>query len=75
VLASRSLGLKYADRQHGRHVAMLNAKLFDALMEVRPGGRERLLLQVAALLRHRRVRQPARTPQARSTCAASQIPD
>ena len=53
VLASAdSLGLKYRyDRQHGRHVAMLSTKLFDALMEEHAlGGRERLLLQVAALL-------------------------
>jgi exopolyphosphatase/pppGpp-phosphohydrolase len=44
--------LKYRyDRQHGRHVAMLSTKLFDALMEEHAlGGRERLLLQVAALL-------------------------
>ena len=53
VLASAdSLGLKYRyDRAHGRHVAMLSTKLFDALMEEHAlGGRERLLLQVAALL-------------------------
>src|SRR6187549_2252600 len=50
VLASAdSLGLKYRyDRQHGRHVATLSTKLFDALMEEHAlGGRERLLLQVA----------------------------
>jgi exopolyphosphatase/guanosine-5'-triphosphate,3'-diphosphate pyrophosphatase len=53
VLASAdALGVKYRfDRSHGRHVAMLSTKLFDALaQEHRLGGRERLLLQVAALL-------------------------
>jgi exopolyphosphatase/guanosine-5'-triphosphate,3'-diphosphate pyrophosphatase len=53
VLASAdALGVKYRfDRAHGRHVAMLSTKLFDALAnEHRLGGRERLLLQVAALL-------------------------
>ena len=53
VLASAdSLGLKYRyDRAHGRHVAMLSTKLFDALTDEHAlGGRERLLLQVAALL-------------------------
>jgi len=53
VLASAdALGLKYRyDRAHGRHVAMLSTKLFDALAsEHGLGGRERLLLQVAALL-------------------------
>jgi len=53
VLASAdALGVKYRfDRAHGRHVAMLSTKLFDALaQEHRLGGRERLLLQVAALL-------------------------
>jgi exopolyphosphatase / guanosine-5'-triphosphate,3'-diphosphate pyrophosphatase len=53
VLASAdSLGLKYRyDRGHGRHVMMLATKLFDALIEEHAlGGRERLLLQVAALL-------------------------
>ena len=53
VLASAdSLGLKYRyDRAHGRHVAMLSTKLFDALVDEHAlGGRERLLLQVAALL-------------------------
>jgi exopolyphosphatase / guanosine-5'-triphosphate,3'-diphosphate pyrophosphatase len=53
VLASAdALGVKYRyDRAHGRHVAMLSTKLFDALAaEHSLGGRERLLLQVAALL-------------------------
>ena len=53
VLASAdALGVKYRyDREHGRHVAMLCTKLFDALAEEHGlGGRERLLLQVAALL-------------------------
>jgi exopolyphosphatase/guanosine-5'-triphosphate,3'-diphosphate pyrophosphatase len=53
VLASAdALGVKYRyDRAHGRHVAMLSTKLFDALAEEHGlGGRERLLLQVAALL-------------------------
>jgi exopolyphosphatase/guanosine-5'-triphosphate,3'-diphosphate pyrophosphatase len=53
VLASAdALGLKYRyDRAHGRHVAMLSVQLFDALAaEHALGGRERLLLQVAALL-------------------------
>jgi exopolyphosphatase/guanosine-5'-triphosphate,3'-diphosphate pyrophosphatase len=53
VLASAdALGLKYRyDRAHGRHVALLSTQLFDALAaEHALGGRERLLLQVAALL-------------------------
>lgn len=53
VLASAdALGLKYRyDRAHGRHVAALSVKLFDALAEEHGlGGRERLVLQVAALL-------------------------
>ena len=53
VLASAdSLGLKYRyDRAHGRHVATLSTKLFDSLTDEHAlGGRERLLLQVAALL-------------------------
>jgi exopolyphosphatase/guanosine-5'-triphosphate,3'-diphosphate pyrophosphatase len=53
VLASAdTLGLKYRyDRAHGRHVALLSTQLFDALAaEHGLGGRERLLLQVAALL-------------------------
>ncbi len=53
VLASAdALGVKYRyDRAHGRHVAMLSTKLFDALAnEHGLSGRERLLLQVAALL-------------------------
>lgn len=53
VLASAdALGVKYRyDRAHGRHVAMLSTKLFDALAgEHGLGNRERLLLQVAALL-------------------------
>ena len=53
VLASAdALGVKYRyDRAHGRHVAMLSTKLFDELADEHGlGGRERLLLQVAALL-------------------------
>jgi exopolyphosphatase / guanosine-5'-triphosphate,3'-diphosphate pyrophosphatase len=53
VLASAdALGVKYRyDRPHGRHVAMLSMRLFDALQEEHGlTGRERLLLQVAALL-------------------------
>jgi exopolyphosphatase/guanosine-5'-triphosphate,3'-diphosphate pyrophosphatase len=53
VLASAdALGLKYRyDRAHGRHVAMLSTKLFDGLVDEHAlGGRERLLLQTAALL-------------------------
>jgi exopolyphosphatase/guanosine-5'-triphosphate,3'-diphosphate pyrophosphatase len=53
VLASaEALGQKYRfDRAHGRHVAMLSARLFDQLRdEHRLGDRERLLLRVAALV-------------------------
>jgi exopolyphosphatase/guanosine-5'-triphosphate,3'-diphosphate pyrophosphatase len=53
VLASAdALGVKYRyDRAHGRHVAMLSVKLFDAFLDEHGlGGRERLLLQVAAML-------------------------
>jgi exopolyphosphatase / guanosine-5'-triphosphate,3'-diphosphate pyrophosphatase len=53
VLASaEGVGQKYRfDRNHGRHVARLCAQLFDQLVpEHGLGGRERLLLQVAALL-------------------------
>jgi len=53
VLASAdALGIKYRyDRAHGRHVAALSVKLFDALTDEHGlGGRERLVLQVAALL-------------------------
>jgi exopolyphosphatase / guanosine-5'-triphosphate,3'-diphosphate pyrophosphatase len=53
VLASAdALGVKYRyDRAHGRHVAALSMRLFDALTtEHGLSGRERLLLQVAALL-------------------------
>jgi exopolyphosphatase/guanosine-5'-triphosphate,3'-diphosphate pyrophosphatase len=53
VLASAdALGVKYRyDRAHGQHVATLSTRLFDALAnEHGLGGRERLLLQVAALL-------------------------
>lgn len=53
VLASAdALGLKYRyDRPHGRHVALLATQLFDQLAaEHGLGGRERLLLQVAALV-------------------------
>jgi exopolyphosphatase/guanosine-5'-triphosphate,3'-diphosphate pyrophosphatase len=53
VLASAdALGVKYRyDRAHGRHVAELSIKLFDALRDEHGlTGRERLLLQVAAML-------------------------
>jgi len=53
VLASaESLGHKHRfDRAHGRHVAFLAVQMFDALREDHGlGERERLLLQVAALL-------------------------
>ncbi len=53
VLASaESLGQRYrADRDHGRHVAMLAVRLFDELCDEHGlGDRQRLLLQVAALL-------------------------
>jgi exopolyphosphatase/guanosine-5'-triphosphate,3'-diphosphate pyrophosphatase len=53
VLASaEAVGYKFRfDGDHGRHVARLATRLFDALQpEHRLGGRERLLLQVAALL-------------------------
>ena len=53
VLASaEAVGQKYRfDAAHGRHVAHLAAKLFDAFAgEHGLGDRERLLLQVAALL-------------------------
>ena len=53
VLASAdALGVKYRyDRAHGRHVALLSVRLFDALADEHGlSGRERLLLQVAALL-------------------------
>lgn len=53
VLASaESVGERYAfDRPHGRHVARLAARLFDDLRDEHGlGRRERLLLQVAALL-------------------------
>ncbi len=53
VLASAdALGRRYRyDQPHGRHVAELSARLFDELREEhRLGNRERLLLQVAALL-------------------------
>jgi exopolyphosphatase / guanosine-5'-triphosphate,3'-diphosphate pyrophosphatase len=53
VLASaEAVGYKYRfDCDHGRHVAKLAMQLFDELQsEHRLGGRERLLLQVAALL-------------------------
>jgi len=53
VLASaEALGSRFRfDRAHGRHVAMLATRLFD-LMQGEHGltGRERLLLQTAALL-------------------------
>ena len=53
VLASaEAVGNKYRfDGDHGRHVARLSTRLFDELQKHhRLGGRERLLLQVAALL-------------------------
>ena len=53
VLASaEAVGHKYRfDAAHGRHGALLAARLFDELVdEHRLGERERLLLQVAALL-------------------------
>jgi exopolyphosphatase / guanosine-5'-triphosphate,3'-diphosphate pyrophosphatase len=53
VLASaEAVGHRYRfDRAHGRHVAMLATKLFDECREDHGlSGRERLLLQVAALL-------------------------
>ena len=53
VLASAdALGVKYRyDRAHGRHVAMLSVRLFDAFLDEHGlGGRGRLILQVAALL-------------------------
>ena len=53
VLAgAEALGHKYRfDRDHGRHVADLAVQLFDALREdYGLGDRDRLLLQVAAIL-------------------------
>src|SRR4029078_5800588 len=53
VLASaEAVGHRYRfDRAHGRHVAMLATSLFDQCLEEHGlGGRERLLLRVAALL-------------------------
>jgi exopolyphosphatase/guanosine-5'-triphosphate,3'-diphosphate pyrophosphatase len=53
VLASaEAVGHRYRfDRAHGRHVAMLATRLFDECLEDHGlAGRERLLLQVAALL-------------------------
>jgi exopolyphosphatase/guanosine-5'-triphosphate,3'-diphosphate pyrophosphatase len=53
VLASAdALGHRYRfDREHGHHVAMLAIRLFDQLRDEHGlGERERLLLQVAALL-------------------------
>jgi exopolyphosphatase/guanosine-5'-triphosphate,3'-diphosphate pyrophosphatase len=53
VLAgAEALGERYRfDRTHGRHVAMLATRLFDELREEHGlAGRERLLLQAAALL-------------------------
>lgn len=53
VLASaEALGRKYRfDRAHGHHVAVLAAQMFDAFADHHGlGTRERLLLQVAALL-------------------------
>ena len=53
VLASaEALGRKHRfDKAHGQHVASLATRMFDALQEDHGlGSRERLLLQVAALL-------------------------
>src|SRR4029077_7764990 len=53
VLASaEAVGHRYRfDRAHGRHVAMLAMRLFDEWQRDHGlSGRERLLLQVAALL-------------------------
>jgi exopolyphosphatase/guanosine-5'-triphosphate,3'-diphosphate pyrophosphatase len=52
VGSAEALGFKYRfDRDHGRHVAMLATRLFDELaQEHRLGSRERLLLEVAAVL-------------------------
>ena len=53
LASAEALGQRYRfDRAHGRHVAMLATRLFDELPATSTGcrDRERLLLQVAALL-------------------------
>ena len=52
LASAEALGHSYRfDRDHGRHVAMLATRLFDELRDEHGlGDRERLLLQVAALL-------------------------
>lgn len=52
IASTEALGFKYRfDRDHGRHVAMLATRLFDELgAEHGLGPRERLLLEVAAVL-------------------------
>ena len=52
LASAEALGQRYRfDREHGRHVAMLAARLFDELRDEHGlGERDRLLLQVAALL-------------------------
>jgi exopolyphosphatase/guanosine-5'-triphosphate,3'-diphosphate pyrophosphatase len=52
LLSAAALGEKYRyDAQHGRHVAFLATRLFDELKaEHGLGSRDRLLLEVAALL-------------------------
>ena len=52
LTSAESIGHRYRfDRSHGRHVARLATRLFDELQrEHGLSGRERLLLQVAALL-------------------------
>lgn len=52
LTSAEAVGHKYRfDRDHGRHVALLATRLFDQLQaEHALGPRERLLLQVAALL-------------------------
>ncbi|HXW06255.1 MAG TPA: Ppx/GppA phosphatase family protein [Vicinamibacterales bacterium] len=52
IASAEALGFKYRfDREHGRHVAMLATRLFDELgPEHGLGRRERLLLEVAAVL-------------------------
>jgi exopolyphosphatase / guanosine-5'-triphosphate,3'-diphosphate pyrophosphatase len=52
IASAEALGFKYRfDRDHGRHVALLATKMFDALTDLHGlGARERLLLEVAAVL-------------------------
>ena len=52
LTSAEAVGHRYRfDRAHGRHVAMLSMRLFDQCQEEHGlSGRERLLLQVAALL-------------------------